>query len=511
MFLAILLTWSLAAAHQADENSTNRPQGPEAKGPLTPPLSPSDGERVNASDVVTSSQTQQRTLSPALPAGIAVRVGQLLLPPGLQDRLRLNGEQQERAGKLVADFVQQNRDQLAPLAEQLRQVVRDLRDARQKEDRSAFQSSQEQLQSALRKLAMWRSRLQSGLFDIMTDEQRENYSKLEPELLRPAIFFAATQANGSPAAIDRPRRIATSSMLKPLTELTNGNYHGFEGGLYPGGRNTRPPVHEAAGHELAARIQALDESGKPSPRGKIVLLTIGMSNTMQASTGFQQAATRDFEINPQVIIVNGAQGGQTAARTQDPDDHASGSTYWNTVDERLRSAGVSREQVEVAWIKQADANPSEDFPQYASKLEAELARIVQVLHQRFPNLKLVYLSSRTFGGFAKTPLNPEPYAYESGFAVKWLIEKQISGDPVMNFDSGKGQVTSPWLSWGPYLWANGTEPRVDGFYYKPTDFSEQDGTHESAEGQAKVGQELLKFFKTDTTTKTWFLKGDAPG
>jgi hypothetical protein len=121
-------------------------------------------------------------------------------------------------------------------------------------------------------------------------------------------------------------------------------------------------------------------------------------------------------------------------------------------------------------------------------------------------LRLAYLSSRTFGGFAKTPLNPEPYAYESGFAVKWLIERQIKGDPALNYDPTKGPVMAPWLSWGPYLWANGAKKRADGFYYEPSDFRESDGTHESPAGQAKVGRELLKFFKTDSTTKGWFRK-----
>ena len=38
------------------------------------------------------------------------------------------------------------------------------------------------------------------------------------------------------------------------------------------------------------------------------------------------------------------------------------------------------------------------------------------------------------------------------------------------------------------------------------DFSPADGTHESPSGQRKVGQLLLRFFKTDPTTRGWFLK-----
>ncbi len=62
--------------------------------------------------------------------------------------------------------------------------------------------------------------------------------------------------------------------------------------------------------------------------------------------------------------------------------------------------------------------------------------------------------------------------------------------------------------WGPYLWANGTTPREDGLYYEVSDFA-GDGTHPSPAGQQKVAQLMLKFFKTDTTTRPWFVAGRA--
>jgi hypothetical protein len=102
-------------------------------------------------------------------------------------------------------------------------------------------------------------------------------------------------------------------------------------------------------------------------------------------------------------------------------------------------------------------------------------------------------------------LNPEPYAYESNFAAKWLVERQIKGDPELNFDPSKGPAKSPWLSWGPYLWANGTTPRKDGFFYVEEDLREDDRTHESEQGQDKVGRELIKFFKADPTSRDWFM------
>jgi enterochelin esterase family protein len=293
------------------------------------------------------------------------------------------------------------------------------------------------------------------------------------------------------------------SKFKPLTELGQEEYKGFKGSLYPDGKNERPAAHEAAGRALARQVQPLDKNGKPSAKGKIVLVSVGMSNTSQVFSRFKKMADDDEEKSPQVVLVNGAQGGMTAAAIQNPDSK-SGSIYWTVTDQRLTAAGVTPAQVQAVWIKQADAGPKEGFPKYAQKLEAELEKIVQLLPKRFPNIKLVYLSSRTFAGWAKTRLNPEPYAYESGFSVKWLIEKQLKGDAELNFDPKKGAVKAPWLSWGPYLWANGSTKRADGFFYEEDDFIERDRTHPSQTGEKKVAKLLLDFFKSDTTTQGWF-------
>jgi hypothetical protein len=321
-------------------------------------------------------------------------------------------------------------------------------------------------------------------------------------------------ANG-PNPIRQPPPKVDLSGVKPLTDMgKDEEYKGFKGGLYPGGSNERPAPHEAAGVALARAVQPLDKDGKPSADGKVVLLAVGMSNTNQAFAGFMRVARADREINPRVVLVNGAQGGMTASLIQNPDasrGYPNGRrvSYWPEVDNLLNQAGATRAQVQAVWIKQADGGPNQGFPRYAQTLQAELTRIVQLLHGRFPHLKLVYLSSRTYGGWAKTRLNPEPYAYESGFSVKWLIEQQLKGDPALNDDAKKGPVKAPWLSWGPYLWANGTARRADGFRYEEGDFREDDRTHESPRGQEKIGKQLLQFFKTDTTTRGWFVRQGA--
>jgi hypothetical protein len=293
---------------------------------------------------------------------------------------------------------------------------------------------------------------------------------------------------------------STSKGYRPLTELGDSTYQSYEGGLYPGGVNTPPAGHLAAGLELADTITPLDTLGVTSPGGRIVLLSVGMSNATQEYSTFIPLALASGLKNPRVQLIDGAQGGQTAAVFANPNANA-----WTVIDNRLRNAGAHPAQVQAVWLKEANAQPTQGFPGAAQILRDDLRAVVQNLHAKFPNLKLCYLSSRIFGGYASTPLNPEPYAYESGFAVRWLIEEQIAGAPALNHDPLHGPVMAPWLAWGPYLWADGLVPRVaDGLTWECADFAASDGTHPAASGRTKVARMLLDFFVSDPTTEPWF-------
>ena len=166
----------------------------------------------------------------------------------------------------------------------------------------------------------------------------------------------------------------------------------------------------------------------------------------------------------------------------------------------------------MAWIKQAEPNPAAlgAFPRHAEILKDNLGVIVAKLKSRFPNLKLAYLSSRIYAGYAVTPLNPEPFAYESAFSVRRLIRDQIEGKPALKYDPEKGEVKAPVLLWGPYLWADGVNPRKSDRLVWNHDDLGPDGTHPSPSGQQKVAVLLLRFLKTDPTAMPWFLKGETP-
>lgn len=290
--------------------------------------------------------------------------------------------------------------------------------------------------------------------------------------------------------------------LIPLIELGTGKYKDEDGGLYGGGKNEPPPAHAAAARNELAQVRPLDGNGKPADDGKIALISVGMSNTTMEFARFKQLADADPEKSSKLVIVDCAQGGQTAARWAAGTD----TPVWQTALQRLKAAGVTQQQVQLVWLKQANARPTGTFPEYAKQLEADIATGLNLLKTTFPNLRVAYLSNRIYGGYATTPLNPEPYAYESAFAVRWLIQDQIKGDPKLNHNPARGAVKAPLLLWGPYLWADGTTPRKsDGFTWTRDDLVAGDGTHPSVAGRQKVAELLLKFFKTDAGARTWFL------
>lgn len=292
----------------------------------------------------------------------------------------------------------------------------------------------------------------------------------------------------------------TSVGFTPINDLGTGSYLGFQGGLYPGGSNERPTSHEAAGSLLARSIEPMNANGNPDPNGKYVLLSIGMSNASQEFNVFVSDANTDRDKDPDLVVVNGARGGATAsiwANASNP--------VWPEVMEKLSQQGVDANQVAVVWAKFANSASKQAPEPYRIDLQRDVEAAVNVLHDKFPNLKLAYLASRIYAGYATSTLNPEPQAYESGFVMKRVIEQQLGGNASLNFDPARGAVNTPWLSWGPYLWADGMMPRSDGLTWACSELRDDDGTHPSNAGMHKVASILLNFFKTDTTAKEWFL------
>lgn len=325
-------------------------------------------------------------------------------------------------------------------------------------------------------------------------EQRgETLAPDEQAYLNKAKAARAGRGQGKPGS--GAQRKAPSRLI-PLTDMAAGDqYEGEDGGLYGGGSNQPPETQRKTAETALAQVKPLNAEGKPAGDGRIVFVSISMSNaTMEFST-FKRIADQAPQKSDKLTIVDCAQGGQAMAEWVDPKGRP-----WQEAMQRIMRAEVTPAQVQVAWIKLANKAPSGSKKDHLDKLEADTVQVLQNAKAFFPNLRIAYLGSRIWAGNAKGGLNPEPYAYESAFAVRHLIQQQIQGASQLAAEK------SPVLLWGPYLWAEGEKGRrFDDLKWEPGDFS-GDGVHPSQSGREKVARLLLDFFSADPLAKSWFAK-----
>src|SRR5258708_17469130 len=296
----------------------------------------------------------------------------------------------------------------------------------------------------------------------------------------------------------------TTSPLIAINDLGTGSYQGSMAGLYPNGSNFRPSSFDSAGVAIAQSIQPLDANGNPDPvNGKIGLMSVGMSALFDTWLTFTTDFYADKTINPKVVLVPGAQPRAYASNFANPND-----AFWNPIFQNfLPQSGITAAQVQVVYIKDIDPTPSGTFPTDMAKLQSEYESIVQKIHTNFPKVKLAYFGGSVYTGYSNglSNIDSEPWAYESAFAVKWAIQDQINGKTALNWDSTKGVVKAPWMSWGAYPWANGLLARTDGLTW-PCPHLHHVAFHPSdLYGREKETNLMINFFKSDATTTPWFL------
>jgi hypothetical protein len=343
---------------------------------------------------------------------------------------------------------------------------------------------------------------------------------------------------------------ATPVMDMPQPDGTCLTYDSFPGGLYENCSNTVPSDHDADGQIIVTQIQPLDLNGNPSPTGKVVFGSIGMSAAQDEFSGFVSNVSKNKSVNHTTLAVsNGAASNQDACfwypAFGPPSCLATAKNNYDRIAAMMATRGISPNQVQVAWLKEANGRVhtyergclplgtkcvplcdptvsgcvNSPNTTDAINLEMELGDILRAAKERWPNLKMVFLTSRIYGGYGVPSAgSPEPYAYETGFAVQFLIEAQIiqmrTGiiDPVagdLNYNNG----TAPWISWGPYFWADGPIPRSDGLVWCDGSLSpnppcngevdfESDGQHPKS--VTKQVNMMLNFFLNSPYTKPWF-------
>jgi len=338
----------------------------------------------------------------------------------------------------------------------------------------------------------------TGSFTIqVTDSKKKSGQKL--------LSLTIDKATGASCNNISWDIVNTNTPITPIDVLGTGTYLGYEGGLYPDGSNIRPAGQDSYGVTLADQIQPLDADGTVDPiNGKEVIVLMGESTVHVEAAQIVLDMMADPAKNSHVVVVNGGQGNGTASEFDDVN-----SPFWTTITNYiLPNAGVTANQVVAIWFEPTDILYSGTFPTDVANVTTEIEDIMRDQLVLFPNVKLSYLSSRIYAAYSNgltQKTNPEPYAYEEGWSVKWAIEDQLDGDPNLNYNPSLGPVKAPWMSWASYYWGNGLTPRPDGLVWTCQDFV-PDGVHPSTPlGAENVANEVVNFFETDDSAAPWFL------
>ncbi len=290
----------------------------------------------------------------------------------------------------------------------------------------------------------------------------------------------------------------------PLNDLGINFYLGEQGGLYPGGINSMPSGHLNAGKKLSKQVLPLNSVGSIDlENGKVVFVALGSSVGGYTFDSFIETYQSSELINPCMVLANGNYGSRGVDDMLDTIG-----TYWDFVMNKLLDTfSVTPQQVQIIWLKNISRTDTIlDFPFHPQSVSNHFIELQAILKIKFPNLKQVYLTSNHYGGYT-SPTNKnfkrlgEPASYYNGFAIKWTIAEQLAGNPLLKY-KGPG-AKSAWMAWGPYVWADGINPRADGLQWLCSDF-DSTGYHLSEEGKTKEATILFNYLISSQTSKEWF-------
>lgn len=337
--------------------------------------------------------------------------------------------------------------------------------------------------------------------------------------------------------------------------IPKGRYLGiYNRGRYGYGNFIIPAAHKTEGLARGNSVVGRTPAGAvDASNGRVVFLITGGSDVAEATCTDslllppQIAGTvpgcragtwladilfppREAVDRTNLTVVNGAYPNQFAENWSQNNDVFSPvpanaaitpvSGNWNRIRDRVlpyyTANALSEAQVQAMFIDLSNANPVVSLPDRhadATQLMVRLGIIIRAAKQRYPNLQQVFVSSRPYSGFATNRAPGEPYAYETGFAVKWLIEAQIAqmaaGGTIVDTRAGDlnySNGTAPWINWGPYLWNHSSGSQTPGVRWYEGDFENSSASgFFSDRGDAKASLLYNYGFSTNQFMKCWFM------
>lgn len=324
-----------------------------------------------------------------------------------------------------------------------------------------------------------------------------------PFFLTALLFIACSKENNyqtkASAAFSTETVSYNTNALIPLNDLGKNFYQDYVGGLYPQGFNK--PQGQYAKDLLTAsqNIQPLDKSGKPSPAGSIVFISLGASTGGKNMTALIEKTRNNPLVNPLLKVMNGNQPAQKAPLIYIAD---SSSPYWAHIKNVLLLHKSTSLQVQVVYLETDEGLISNKFPDRPNIIKIELENCMRTMKNKFPNMKVLYVLGRprTFNDIA--PWNSEPAPYYFGWGCKWAIEDQINGKQGTEY---KGpNAVAPMITWGFYQWADSLPRKTDNFYWR---YSEtKDGLHANEAGQDTLATRFQQFLLKDPYASLWYAK-----
>ena len=271
----------------------------------------------------------------------------------------------------------------------------------------------------------------------------------------------AAAAAGCARAVTPQEPVSVTEPVALDLMTSSQRYHGLPGGLVDNGTPAVTPIE-----------------------GRIVIVAISMSNGYMEFNRFIELYAGHPAVAPEIGLVNCAKGGHALERW------LSMPSLWDECEQRIRAAGFAPEQVRVVWAKNANQYPSgRTLPDPAADyydLIDNIAALSQRIGVEFASVQAIFHTSRIYGGYvpaARQNERGEPMNFEGGLAINAVIERQRRGE----------LPGSPWVGWGPYLWADGEEPNASGLTWLPADYN-ADMVHPSDAGRTKVADALHRHF-----------------
>jgi hypothetical protein len=147
---------------------------------------------------------------------------------------------------------------------------------------------------------------------------------------------------------------------------------------------------------MAAQIVPRNAQGAPDPAGRIVFMSLGMSNAVIHWTAFQQLVAGDPLRNPKLKLFQGAQGGVPVEEMDEPTD-----LYWTTtLPQKMAQAGITPQEVQVVWFLQANSHPTGALPAARAEPAGADGDCLRILEDVCPNVRIAYVANRIYAGYA---------------------------------------------------------------------------------------------------------------